>query len=57
MPQAMRILDAKAEVDKEWNKLETIPAWNLEKVKSKNEVILEAQRDKRKAHFATLMDI
>ena len=34
-------------------KLETTPAWQLEKVKSKKEVVLEAQRD----HFATLMDI
>ena len=49
--------DAKAEVDKEWKKLETTPAWQLEKVKSKKEVILEAQRDKKKVHFATLMDI
>ena len=28
-----------------------------EKVKSKKEVILEAQRDKKKVHFATLMDL
>ena len=41
----MKIPDAKAAVDKEWKKLETIPAWNLEQVKSKKEVMLEAQRD------------
>ena len=29
-------------VDKEWKTLETIPAWQLEKVKSKKDVILEA---------------
>ena len=57
MPQGMRIPDAKNAVSKEWKKLETIPAWQLEKVKSKKEVILEAQRDKKKVHFATLMDI
>ena len=57
MPQAMKILDAEAAVDKEWKKLETIPTRQLEKVKSKKEVILEAQRDKKKVHFATLMDI
>ena len=57
MPQAMKIPDAKAAVDKEWKKLETIPAWQLEKVEGKEEVILEAQRDKKKVHFATLMDI
>ena len=55
--QAMKIPDAKAAVDQEWKKLETISAWRLEKVKSKKEVILEAQRDKNKVHFATLMDI
>ena len=38
MPQAMKILDAKTAVDKEWKKLETIPAWQLEQVKSKKEV-------------------
>ena len=29
--QAMKILDAKAAVDKDWTKLETIPAWKLDK--------------------------
>ena len=43
-------------MDKEWKKLETIPAWKLEKVRSKKEVILEAQRDKKKVHFASLMN-
>ena len=57
MPQRMNIPDAEAAVDKEWKKLETIPAWQLEKVKSKKEVILEAQRDKEKVHFSLLMDI
>ena len=47
--------DAKAAMDKEWKKLETIPAWKLEKVQSKKEVVLEAQRDKNNVHFATLM--
>ena len=57
MSQAMRIPDAKAAVGKEWKKLESIPAWKLEKVKSKEEVILEALKDKKKVHFATLMDM
>ena len=48
---------AKAAVRKEWKKLETIPAWKLDKVRSKKEVILEAQTDKKKVHFATLMDV
>ena len=56
MPRAMKISDASAAEDKEWKNLQTIPAWNLEKVKSKKEVILEAQRDKKKVLFAALMD-
>ena len=56
MPQAMKITDAKAAVDKEWKKLEKIPAWDLGKVKSKKTAILEAQRNKNKVHFASLMD-
>ena len=43
MPQAMKIPAAKAAVDKEWEKLEKISAWNLTKVKSKKEVIEEAR--------------
>ena len=57
MPQVMKIPDAKAAVDKEWKKLVEIRAWSLEKVKSKKEVLLEAQKEKNKVHFATLMDI
>ena len=57
MPQAMMIPDAKAAVDKEWKKLETIPARNLDKVKSKKELILQTQRENRKVNFASLMDM
>ena len=49
VPQAMKIPDAKAAVDKEWKKLGTIPAWQLEKVKSKEEVFLEAQKGQKKS--------
>ena len=45
MPHAIPIPDAEAAVDKERKKLETTPAWQLENAKSKQEVILEAQRD------------
>ena len=44
MRQAMKIPDAKAAVDKEWKKLETIPEWHVRKVKRKKEVIKEAQK-------------
>ena len=40
MPQAFKIPAAKA-VDKEWEKLEKFSAWNLTKVRSKKEVIMQ----------------
>ena len=43
MPQAMKIPAANAAVDKEWEKLEKISAWNLTKVRSKSEEIDEAR--------------
>ena len=49
---AMKFPDAKAVVDKEWGKLEKLPAWQLTKVKNKKEVFLEAQKEQR-----TVMDI
>ena len=49
MPQAIKIPDAKAALDKEWKKLETIPAWQLDKVKSKKEDILEAQKSQKES--------
>ena len=57
VPQAMRIPAAKAAVDKEWEKLEKISAWNLTKVRSKKEVIDEARMSGVTVHFASLMDI
>ena len=57
MPQAMKIPAAKAAVDKEWEKLEKISAWNLTKVKSKKQVIDEARTAGATLHFASLMDI
>ena len=57
MPQAMKIHTAKAAVDKEWEKLEKISAWDLTKVRSKKEVIDEATTKGAKVHFASLMDI
>ena len=57
MPQALRIPDAKAAVEKEWGKLEKIPAWQLMKVRNKKAVIDEARNKGRKVHFASLMDL
>ena len=55
--QIMKIPAAKAAVDKEWEKLEKIPAWDITKVRNKSEVIDEARTKGAKVHFASLMDI
>ena len=57
MPQAMKIPATKAAMDKECQKLEKIPAWNLTKVRSEKEVIDEARTSGATIHFALLMDI
>ena len=40
----MKIPDTEAAVDKEWEKLEKLTAWQMYKVKSKKDVILEAKK-------------
>ena len=57
MPQAIKIPEAKAAVEKEWEKLEKIPAWQLTKVRNRKEVIAEARKEGKTVHFASLMDI
>ena len=57
LPQAMKILAAKAAVDKKCDKLEKILAWNLTKVRSEKEVIDEARTSGATVHFASLMDM
>ena len=57
MPQAMKIPAAKAAVDKEWEKLEKISAWNMTKVRSKKEVIDEPRTAGATVHFASFLDI
>ena len=49
MPQAMKIPAAKAAVEIEWGTLEKIPAWQLTKVRNKNEVIAEARNEGQKS--------
>ena len=44
-------------MDKGWQKVEKLPAWQLTNVKRKKELILQAQREKKQVHFAALMDI
>ena len=44
-------------MEKEWENLEQIPAWQLTKVRNKKEVIDEATNEGRKVHFASVMDL
>ena len=53
MPQAIKFPDAKAALDKEWKKLEKMPAWQLEKVKKE----FWKHKESRQVHFAAVMDI
>ena len=57
MPQAMKIPDAMVAVEKEWEKLEKITAWQLTKVTNENEVMAEARNEGKTLHFASLMDL
>ena len=58
MSQAMKIQDAKVAGDKEWKKLETIPAWDLEKSQGvRRRLFWKHKETKMKVHFASLMDI
>ena len=56
MLQAMKTPAAKA-VDKEWEKLEKIPAWDVTKVRNKSEVIDEARKEGGKVHSASFIDV
>ena len=51
MTQVMKIPASKAAVDKEWEKLEKIPTWDLSKVRNKSEMIDEARTKDAKVHF------
>ena len=55
--QAMKIPGAKAAVDKEWKKLETIPAWQAKRKLRGKRKLLWKHKKKNKVHFASLMDI
>ena len=57
MPQAMKIPAAKAAVDKEWEKLKKMSAWDLTKVRSDKEVIDEARTKCTQIHLASFVDI
>ena len=57
MLQALKTLEAQAAVDREWEKLKNLPAWQESKVKSKQEVIEQAQKEGKTVHFATIMDL
>ena len=51
LPQAMKVPKAESAVDKDWQKLDMMPAWQLEKVKNQKEIILEEKGNTKKVHF------
>ena len=53
----MKVPDAKAAADKEWEKLEKILAWQLTKVRNKREVIDAVRKEGNTVHRAWVMDI
>ena len=57
IPKAMKIPDALKAVNKEWEKLESIPAWNVNSVKPRAWVIQNAKDLKKKVHFGHIMPL
>ena len=55
--QTMKILDANAAVDKEWEKAKSLSELQEQKVKSKKEVMEQAQSGCESVHFASHMDL
>ena len=53
-PRAMKISDTKAAVDKEWENLVKLQAWQVTRVKGDTEIIEKAHKEKRTVHVATL---
>ena len=53
----MRIPEAKAAVNKEWDKSKKLPAWDEKKNKAKTEVARPAKKDGKTVHFGNLMDL
>jgi hypothetical protein len=57
MKKALTIPDAKKAVNKEWKKLEELPAWDLTTVQPRAKVSAKAKREGKKIHFGSLMDM
>ena len=55
--KAMKIPDAKVAVEKKWKKIQTIPAWQLDKVKCKKSRLFWKHKETKQVFFATLMDM
>ena len=53
----MTSLEEKVPLDKEWTKLQKLPAWDESKMTSKAEVTRIAKLEGKKVHFVTIMDL
>ena len=59
IPDALKKPKGRAALDKAWSMLENPkrPTWDVNKVRSKKDVIAEAARKGKKVHFGSLMDL
>ena len=57
MSQVMKTPAAKTAEDKEWEKLEKIPTWDVKKVRTKSKMIDEVRTKRTKGHFVSRMFI
>ena len=55
--KAMQIPEAKAAIQKEWDKLHMKRTWLIETVQELDDVKNKAAKEKRKVHFGTLMPL
>ena len=55
--KGMNILDATAAVDRDWDKLKSLLAWDFKNVKPKSEVARQAKKDRILPHVPFFMDL
>ena len=55
-PKAMKIPEAKAALDKEWTKLQKLPAWGQVQSDQWSRGDTLSKLEGKKVHFATLID-
>ncbi len=57
IPDALKIPEGRAAIKKEWDKLENLPAWDVNKVKPRAEVQEKGQASEVTTHFGTVVPL